>query len=235
MTLELSRFAKDNNEERLMELMDLSSTPYIQNAADVFDPSTAVNVSLNRAAVTCENAEYNGLGATQLTTSMAVLAHNPDTKAVGLANLSSEGDVVALSSLGKRALITLLNEIGGENIEIRIVGPSIRGIQTDDFINDVLDILSSYHCKVLSADFRGKDSSRDIAVKAGKWDEGLVRGTVNSFGLIANGAGSEETKRQRAELVKLNTLVSVSGRATQSGLVYDGRQEVSLTPVPEIC
>lgn len=219
---------------RLKALMDLPPSGYIKDAAKVFDPTQALEIGLNFAGVTTQQSPYPALGTTGLTSSMAVIAHNPVTQATGLAHITHEGRLEALSATGEDALREMLTKVGGQNIQVRLVGPQLRGPVVDGFINDVLDVLAQYDAQVVSADFRGKESPHSVAVHAGLWNQGLVRGALSVFnhsaGAIKQGG---EMKRRLSEVVPLKGMVKMP-HATNSRIVYNGANAEQSAPEPAL-
>lgn len=230
MTVDIRSFELDRY-GRMTALMELPATPYVQDATNSFDPGQAAEVGLNFAGVTLPHGSYPALGTTGLTSSMAVIAHNPVTRATGLAHLTHEGRLEALSATGEEALREMLTKIGGQNIQVRLVGPQLRGPVVDGFINNVLDILSEYDASILSADFRGKESPHSVAVHAGKWEEGLVRGSVNVFSHAAKGTKGEDMKRRVSETVSLAGMVHLEHK-NDTRIVYYGEDALQSAPEP---
>ncbi len=212
-------------------LMALPGSSYIPDAAEIFNPKQTAEIGLNFAGVTMPQSCYPALGTMGLTSSMAVIAHNPVTQATGLAHLTHEGRLEALSATGEEALREMLTKVGGENIGIRLVGPQLRGPVVDGFINNVLDILSEYDADILSADFRGKESPHSIAVHAGKWEEGLVRGSVNVFSHAVKGTKGADMKRRRSETVSLAGMVRLEHK-NDTRIVYYGEDALQSAPEP---
>ncbi|MCB1682679.1 MAG: hypothetical protein H6858_01390 [Rhodospirillales bacterium] len=232
MSVKIADFV-DSREDRMKALMDLPQTPFIPDAGEVLNPEKTVRIGLNYAGVTYEHSFYPSLGARALSSSMAVIAYNPATGASGLAHLTHEGNVHAISSAGEEALRMMLTRIGGAATPVRIVGPNLRGPVVDGFVNDVLGILAEYDADIQSADFRGKESVHSVAVHAGMWPEGLVRGSINVFTPAAKGSKGEEMSRRIAEMVDLSAMIhlpNVSG----TRIVYNGEDAVEYTHEPGV-
>lgn len=225
----------EDRERRVKTLMDLPPAPYIQNAAKLFDPKQAVHVDMNQAGIVSPHSKYPALGVLAISAGMAVIARNPETEVVGLAHLTPEGGRhESLSLKGEEALREMLTMVGGEGTEVRLVGPRLRGPVVDGLIENVLDALAQYETEILSADFRGKENPNSVAVHAGLWDMGLVRGSFNVFNHSAVGASrSGEMKRRLSEVVELCGMVKMppgpGGR-----IVYYGADDVQSVPEPEI-
>ncbi len=229
--MDISSFEQDR-QSRLAALMALPATPYIPNAAKIFNPKQTAEIGLNFAGVTMPQSRYPALGTTGLTSSTAVIAHNPVTQATGLAHLTHEGRLEALSSTGEEALREMLTKVGGQNTQVRLVGPQLRGPVVDGFINNVLDILSEYEADILSADFRGKESPHSIAVHAGNWKEGLIRGSLSVFNHSASAIKKgEEMKRRLSEVVPLAGMVRLEHK-NDSRIVYYGEDALQSAPEP---
>lgn len=211
----------NNRQNRMDALMGLPTTPYVQNADQILSPEQTVRIGFNYAGIAYENSFYQSLGAKSLSSSMAVIACNEGSGGVGLAHLTHAGNPHALSDAGEEALRLMMTRIGGPLAKVRIVGPNLRGPSVDGFINDVLDVLAEYDAQVLSADFRGKESVHSVAVHAGAWSEGLVRGSVNVFSPLAKGTSGAEMTRRIHEMVNLEGMIhlpnTTGGRIVCSG------------------
>lgn len=239
MSLKFTAYDQDR-EGWLKTLMDLPPAPYVQNAAKVFDARRAVHVEMNMAAIVSPQSKYSALGVLAVGAGMAVIARNPETGVVGLAHLTPEGQKLeSLSVKGEEALREMLTMVGGEGTQVRLVGPRLRGPVVDGLIADVLDVLAQYETEILSADFRGKENPNSVAVDAGLWDEGLVRGSIsvfNHYSLPGHSNGAEkaaEIRRRAAEVVNLGGMVRLSP-GPGGRIVYYGADEVQSTPEPEI-
>lgn len=234
MSLKFTSYDKDR-EGWMKTLMDLPPAPYVQNAAKIFDARQAVHVEMNMAGIASPQSKYPALGVLTIGAGMAVIARNPETGVIGLAHLTPEGHKLeSLSVKGEEALREMLTMVGGEGTQVRLVGPRLRGPVVDGLIADVLDVLAQYETEILSADFRGKENPNSVAVHAGLWDQGLVRGHMSVFNhAVAHSHKTEDWKRRAAEVVNLGGMVRLPLK-NHSRIVYYGADEVQSAPEPEI-
>lgn len=160
---------------RMQALMGLPPGQYIKNASENFDPSRSLYVDMYEAAITTAYSKYPTLGTTSLTTCMGVAAHNAANGLTGLAHLVQQEGGFELSIESEKSLSAMLNQLRGETIQVRLIGPSIGGSLAYPFIDNVADILAEYDAYILSADFGVKQSTRDVAVDSSRWNEGLIK------------------------------------------------------------
>lgn len=222
MSVRLQDFT--DKKERMAAIMDLPKAPYIEDAPESFDPSEAVAVEMHDGAVTNPDAQYPALGTVALLTCIGVIAHNPVTKATGLVHVVSDGVEEYPSPDSAESLNQMLANVKGEVgsfIETRIVGAHMGGEMQNGILNVIMDTLSEYDAVVLSADVKGKAGPKNVAVDAARWDEGLVRGSVDMVDFMNDpqAGGMVEMIRQRSAVVDLSNMVEIPNR--DSALVYN--------------
>jgi len=223
-----------DNRERMQALMDLPRAPVIEDARETFDPAQAVGVDMNDGAVTLPDAEYPAVGTVALATCIGVIAHNPATKATGIVHVVSEGAESYPSEASQESLEHMLNSVSGgygQPIEARIVGAYIGADLQDGILNHIADMLAEYDATVLTADMKGKPGPKDVAVHAARWDEGIIRGSVDMVNFMGDPdtGGIPEMVRQRQQCLDLEGMSWLGSRP--GGLVYDATK--SDGPEPE--
>lgn len=224
----------EGGEKRIAALADLPKGAYVQGAKTRIAPETIASVEMEWAAVTGPDAKYPALGTENLATCMGLAVHNPRTKATGLAHLAQDGATTNLGEESRLSLITMMDRVaqGGGPLEVRMVGPNVRGYLADEFVDNVAEILKEYDVTVLSADFGPKAGMIAFAVHSAMWDQGLVRGRVPLADILhanTNG-GKDAVAKLHAECVNLEKM-SPPGRSS-GHLCYDGLSEAGPAPEP---
>ncbi len=226
----------EGGKERIAAFVDLPKAAYMPDAKTRIDPQTVAAVGMEWAAVTGPDAKYPALGTENLATCMGLAVHNPRTKATGLAHLAQDGASTEIGEESRLSLITMMDRVaqGGGPLEVRMVGPNVGGYLAAEFVDNVAEILEDYDVTVLSADLGDKAGMSAVAVHAGMWDQGLIRGKVTMSEIMSASAegGKDAVAKLHAQYVNLEKM-SIPGRSS-GHLAYDGLSESGPAPEPPI-
>ncbi len=216
------------DDKRMKFLMMLPKATYIEDARETFDPKSAVMIDMHEGGVTSPDAQYPALGTVALATCIAVIAHNPQTKATGMCHVVSDGVEPQPSNDSQASLISMLNKVKNAmdtNIEVRLVGAHMGGDLQNGIINNLMDTMSDYNAVILSADIKGKPGPSAVAVDVSRWSDGLIRGKADAIDIRDNPDAFAEMSKQSLSCVDLNEMV----RLPDSGkdLIYDSTSTYS--------